>query len=40
VAEYRLSKRAEADFDGIADYTVTTWGLEQCARYLGELEAC
>jgi toxin ParE1/3/4 len=40
VAEYILSKRAETDFDGIAAYTITTWGPEQCARYLGQLEAC
>jgi toxin ParE1/3/4 len=40
VVEFHLSKRAESDFDGIAAYTVATWGIEQCARYLGELEAC
>ena len=37
MAEFHLSKRAETDFDGIAAYTITTWGPEQCARYLGEL---
>ena len=40
MAEFRLSTRAEADFDGIAAYTVQAWGVEQCARYLRELELC
>ena len=40
MAEFRLSTRAETDFDGIAAYTVTPWGVKQCDRYLGALEAC
>ncbi len=37
---FRLTRRAEADLWDIADYTRRTWGDEQCARYLGQLEAC
>jgi toxin ParE1/3/4 len=36
----RFSRRAEADLISIAGYTVRTWGEEQTARYLDDLEAC
>lgn len=37
---FRLSRRAEADLLGIAEYTLRTWGKEQALRYVDELEAC
>lgn len=37
---YRLSRRAENDLFEIGEYTIRTWGLEQCARYIDGLEAC
>ncbi len=40
MAAYRLTRRAEADLDDIADYTLRTWGEAQCARYLDGLEQC
>jgi len=33
VAEFRLSPAAQVDLDGIFDYTVQQWGLEQAERY-------
>ncbi len=39
MAEYRLSPAAQGDLDGIFDYTVTQWGLEQAVRYTQALEA-
>lgn len=35
---YRLTVFAEADFDGIGEYTASNWGLEQAAHYLSELD--
>lgn len=40
MADYRLSSMAEADIEGIADYTVDTWGEAQALRYVGELVLC
>ena len=40
MAEYRLSSRAEADFAGIADYTIETFGIERARRYRDGFEAC
>jgi len=41
VAEFRLSPAAQGDLDGIFDYTVQPWGLEQAVRYTLALEnAC
>ena len=37
---FELSRRAEADLEGIAEYTRDRWGLAQCGRYLDQLEAC
>jgi toxin ParE1/3/4 len=39
VAEFRLSRLADADLMDIASYTLHTWGPDQTFRYLGELEA-
>lgn len=35
---FRLTVRAEADFNGIGDYTVKTWSLNQAVHYLGKLD--
>ena len=40
MGSYRLARRAENDLFEIGEYTVRTWGIEQCARYLYGLEAC
>ena len=40
MAAFRFSRRAEADLLSIGVYTLHTWGEEQTARYLNELEAC
>lgn len=40
MASFRLTLRAESDLLDIADYTRTTWGDVQCARYLDQLEEC
>lgn len=34
MAEYRLSPAAQGDLDGIFDYTVSQWGLEQAMSYM------
>jgi toxin ParE1/3/4 len=39
VAKVRYTRRAEADLDDIAAYTVATWSVAQAARYLARLEA-
>lgn len=38
MAEFRLSPAAQADLDGIFDYTVRQWGVDQALRYTQELE--
>ena len=40
MAEYRLTRRAEADLSGIADYSIETFGIEQARRYRDQLEDC
>lgn len=35
-----FTRRAEADLDGIAEYTLRTWGIEQATRYLDTLQDC
>jgi toxin ParE1/3/4 len=37
---YRFSRRAERDLLEIGAYTLRTWGEEQAARYIDDLEAC
>ena len=36
---YELTPEAEADLEGIAEYTLREWGAEQQARYAALLEA-
>lgn len=41
MAEYRLSPAAQSDLNGVFDYTVRQWGLEQAVRYTQMIErAC
>lgn len=37
MADYRLTPRALADLDAIADYTLARWGRDQTERYLSNL---
>ncbi len=39
MAEYRFSRAAWRDLDGIFDYTVTQWGLPQALRHVDLVEA-
>ena len=36
--QFRLTVVAQADFDGIGDYTFETWGEEQADKYLAQLD--
>lgn len=36
----RYTRRAEADLDSIAAYTLEKWGLDQAHRYLNTVIAC
>lgn len=38
MAEVRLSPAAEDDLEGIFDYTVQQWGLEQAVHYTQLIE--
>jgi plasmid stabilization system protein ParE len=40
MAKFRLSRRAEADLLGIAEFTLREWSKSQAARYIDELETC
>lgn len=40
MASFRFTRRAEADVVSIGEYTLRTWGAEQAARYINDLEAC
>jgi toxin ParE1/3/4 len=40
MAEYRLTSRAEADLEKIANYTIEQFGIEQARRYRDGLENC
>lgn len=37
MAEFRFSPAAQADLDGIFDYSVRQWGVDQALRYTQEL---
>ena len=38
--ELRLSRRADADLADIADYTISTFGIDQARQYRDQLKAC
>ena len=38
MAAFRLTARAAADLDAIADYTLATWGAERMEDYLRSLD--
>lgn len=38
MARFTLTRQADADLDGIARYTLSQHGNQQCALYLDELE--
>lgn len=38
MAKFTLTRQADADLGGIAEYTLRTHGDKQCALYLDELE--
>jgi len=40
VSGFRLSKRAQADVDGIGSYTRDRWNANQATRYLTALDTC
>ena len=37
MAGYKLTARAADDIDGIYEYTIASFGLEQARKYIGEL---
>ena len=36
---YELAPKVESDLEGIFDYTIDRWGIEQAQRYRGKLVA-
>jgi len=36
-SSYRITPRAAADLDAIADYTIEKWGIEQLESYMNAL---
>lgn len=40
MAAFRFSRRAEADLLSIGAYTLRTWGKDQAAYYIDDLEEC
>ena len=40
MADYRLSRRAAADLEAIADYTIEQFGVAQARRYRDSLRLC
>ncbi len=40
MAEPRLSRRAETDLAGIADYTITEFGIDRARLYRDQFQAC
>ena len=40
MGEIKLSRKAKADLDQIAEYTTRTHGRAQCSLYVNELEDC
>lgn len=39
MADYRLSRGAQRDLDGVFDYTMAQWGLSQALQYTDLIEA-
>lgn len=40
MAKFKLTPLSVADVEAITDFTLRTWGRNQCERYLGDLQAC
>ena len=40
MAKYRLSRRAAADVEEIAEYSIERFGIKQARRYRDRLEKC
>lgn len=40
MADYRLTRRAAADLDAIAEFTIGRFGIEQARRYRDDLKSC
>jgi toxin ParE1/3/4 len=40
VAGFTLSRLAETDLEGVAEYTLQRWGEAQAEKYLSEMETC
>jgi len=38
--EFRLTRRADADIAGVADYTIEQFGIKQSHRYADALNTC
>ena len=38
MAEFRLSPAAQADLDGIFDYSARQWGVAQAVQYVDDLQ--
>ncbi|MEO9652437.1 MAG: type II toxin-antitoxin system RelE/ParE family toxin [Roseobacter sp.] len=38
MGHYQLTSKADADIDGIYEYTIQKFGLRQAQKYLGEME--
>lgn len=38
MSQFLLSKKARHDLKEIAKYTYTTWGEDQCSRYIREVD--
>ncbi|MCP5395323.1 MAG: type II toxin-antitoxin system RelE/ParE family toxin [Sphingomonadaceae bacterium] len=40
MAKLSISRLADSDLSGIADYTIAEFGIEQARKYRGQLQAC
>jgi toxin ParE1/3/4 len=40
MARFELAPEADADLEGIFDYTARLWGVEQAYKYLNQLHKC
>jgi plasmid stabilization system protein ParE len=39
MADYELAPEVESDLEGVFDYTIDRWGIDQSYRYKGKLAA-